>query len=479
MSNEKKFYITTPIFYPNAKPHMGHAYTVVLSDCLARYHRLVGDSTYLLSGLDENTQKMVNSARAVGKEPLEFLDGIASIFKNLYTELDISNDQFIRTTDRKAHWPGAQALWQKLVDSGDIYKKSYEGLYCVGHEAFVTEKDLVDGKCPDHATAPEFVKEENYFFRLSRYAQQLREKIASDELHIFPQSRKNEILSFIDKEGLDDVSFSRPRKADWPKGLGIPVPGDDSQVMYVWCDALSNYITALGYGRNDELFKTFWPADVHVIGKDILRFHAAIWPGMLMSAGLPLPKSLMVHGLILSGGKKMSKTLGNVIDSQDLLTEYGAEAVRYYLARHVTPFEDGDVTPESFKEVYNANLANGLGNLAARVMKLAETHLEKVDVPELVELPPEYVEAFEKFEINRAFDIIFSRVQALDQMITQTEPFKLVKTDLEAGKKLIADMAKELYRIGHFLTPFLPKTAEKIKEAVRTNKKPETLFPRK
>jgi len=479
---EKKFYLTTPIFYPNAKLHMGHAYTTTLSDVLVRYHRhFVEEKTYFLTGSDENTQKMVDSARKEGKEPLVFLDEIVDKFSGLFKTLDISYDQFIRTTDQQAHWPGAIALWNKLVESGDIYKKEYEGLYCTGHEAFITEKDLVDGKCPDHGTVPERIKEENYFFRLSRYTEDIRKKIISDELRIVPATRKREILSLFD-EGLQDVSFSRPRKADWPQGLGVPVPGDDSQVMYVWCDALSNYITALGYGRDDALYQEFWATNenrMHVIGKDILRFHAAIWPGMLLSAGLPLPKTILVHGFITSGGKKMSKTLGNVIDPEELLSEYGTDAVRYYLARHISPFEDGDLTREHFKEVYNADLANGLGNLSARIMQLAQTHLEKGTEPEWAGLPEEYTRALDGFEVNKALEFVWHRITLLDQKITETAPFKVVKTDLEAGKKIIFDLTQELYRIAQLLYPFMPEANIKIKEAIIANKKPENLFPRK
>lgn len=471
----KPFYLTTPIFYPNAKLHLGHAYTTTISDIIVRYHRLQGEKTYFLTGSDENTQKVVQAAAKVGQEPKVFLDSIIENFKTLFSSLDISYDQFIRTSDENIHWPGAIALWQKLVAAGDIYKKEYEGLYCVGHEAFVTEKDLVDGKCPDHGAVPEHIKEENYFFKLSKYTSAIKEKIISSELRIVPETRRNEILSLLES-GLEDVSFSRPRSV---ASIGIPVPGDDSQVMYVWCDALSNYITALGYGRDEKLFKKLWPADVHVIGKDILRFHAAIWPAMLLSVGLPLPKSLLVHGFITSGGKKMSKTLGNIIDPEELLAEYGTDAVRYYLARHISPFEDGDITREGFKELYNANLANGLGNLAARIMQLAQTHLTAPVAIEKPEYPKGYVSAFERYQVNEAFDEVFRRIQALDQTITQTEPFKVVKVDTEKGKELITNLVKELGVIAVLLEPFLPQTSKKISEAIATNKKPENLFPRK
>lgn len=262
---EKTFYLTTPIFYPNAKLHLGHAYVMTLADALARTERLTGRKVHFLAGSDENTQKMVDAAAKAGQEPLAFLDGIVANFVTLYSSLDISYDQFIRTTDQQVHWPGAQELWRRIDAAGDLYKKEYTGLYCVGHEAFLTEKDLVDGKCPEHGTEPERLSEENYFFRLSRYADVLREKIENDELRIVPQSRKKEILSFI-AGGLEDVSFSRPRKKSWPSDLGVPVPGDETQVMYVWCDALANYITALGFGRDEKLYKECWPADVHIIG---------------------------------------------------------------------------------------------------------------------------------------------------------------------------------------------------------------------
>lgn len=475
---EKHFYLTTPIFYPNAKLHLGHAYTTTLSDSIVRYHRLMGEKTYFLTGSDENTQKMVDSARKEGKEPIQFLDEIVGRFSTLFRELDISYDQFIRTTDQKQHWPGATALWNKLVEAGDIYKKEYEGLYCVGHEAFITDKDLVDGKCPDHGTVPEHLKEENYFFRLSKYNDIIKQKIESDELLIVPTSRKNEILSLL-STGLEDISFSRPHRADWPAGLGVPVPGDDSQVMYVWCDALSNYITALGYGRDDALYQEFWPG-MHVIGKDILRFHAAIWPAMLLSAGIQLPKQLLVHGFITSGGKKMSKTLGNVIDPEELLAEYGTDAVRYFLMRHISPFEDGDITRDAFKAAYNADLANGLGNLASRIMTLAEKYLPApIERPAADSFTREFTDAMGRFEVNKAVEYVWSRVQDLDKVLTETQPFKVVKVDVEKGKEMIAAAATELYLIARMLNPFMPRTSEAIKAAVLANKKPENMFPRK
>jgi methionyl-tRNA synthetase len=483
MANKTGFYITTPIYYPNAKLHMGHAYTTTVCDIVARYHRLMGEQTYFLSGADENTEKVVQAAEKEGKDVHAFLDGVVANFHDLYEKLEISNDQFIRTSDEARHWPGAQALWRKLVEAGDIYKAPYKGLYCVGAESFVTEKDLREGGlCPDHDEKPLEVQEENYFFRLSAYSARIREAIESGELEIVPAVRKNEILALIDR-GLEDVSFSRPAEK---VTLGIPVPDDPTQKMYVWCDALTNYLSALGYGTEDDSrFQAFWPADYHVVGKDILRFHAAIWPAMLLSAGLPLPKRVLVHGMITSGGRKMSKSLGNVIDPLELIEQYGAEAVRYYLAREISPFEDGDLTRESFHEAYTANLVNGLGNQVARIMKLAEMHLAAP--VELLAEDKEFDEHVSRrilsFELNQAMDLIFTAIARADLFIQETQPFKKIKSDVEderdEARRGIEKLVRHLYKIAVTLEPFLPETSENIKKAVLANRMPEALFPRK
>ena len=477
--NHKSFYITTPIFYPNATPHMGHAYTTLLSDVLARYHRSIGVETYFLTGTDEHTEKVIQAAAAQQQDPHEYLETIVERFKSLYARLNISYDQFIRTSDQVIHWPGVVEMWNRLEKAGDIYKSQYVGLYCVGCEAFLTEKDLVDGKCPDHGKAPEKVAEDNYFFRLSKYASQIERLIVSDSIRVVPASRKNEILSLIES-GLDDVSFSRPKeKMSW----GIPVPGDETQTMYIWMDALTNYITALGFGRGEENMR-LWPG-VHVIGKDILRFHAAFWPAMLLSAQLPLPKAILVHGMITSGGRKMSKTLGNIIDPSALIDEYGADAVRYYLARHVSPFEDGDLTHEHFKEAYNGNLSNGLGNQVARIMKLAQEHLDKpVDLPqEALVLQPAFKEFMEAFKVNDATALIWEHVAKADSYIQETQPFKLVKSedpaDRARAKGILSDLVVHLVRIATHLAPIMPETSEKILAAVKENTMPPSLFPRK
>ncbi|MES2213742.1 MAG: methionine--tRNA ligase [Patescibacteria group bacterium] len=472
----KKFYITTPIFYPNANLHMGHAYTITVCDILARAHKLQGDDTYFLTGSDENTGKILKIVAEKNQTVPEYLADVTEKFKDLYQKLNISYDQFIQTSDTEHHWPGAVAMWKKLVEAGDIYKSKYTGLYCVGCETFYTEKDLIDGKCPVHQTVPEKIEEENYFFRLSKYTSHIKEKIESDELCIVPATRKNEILALLGR-GLEDISFSRPIK-NVPHG--IPVPGDPEQVIYVWCDALVNYISALGYGRDDELFQKFWPANAHVIGKDILRFHTAIWPAMLLSAGLPLPKSILVHGLIISGGQKMSKSLGNVVDPYELISEYGTDAVRYYLAREVSLFEDSDMTLEKFKESYNGGLANGLGNLASRILTLSEKYLEKCpEIPEKSDFT-EYFAFFEKFEIQKAVDYVWGEIGELDKFIQTSEPFKVVKVDERKGKELISEMVVRLYRIARMLNPIMPETNVLLKKLIKENKKPEKpLFLRK
>jgi len=475
-----KFYITSPIFYPNGKPHMGHAYTTLVCDVLARFHRISGDETYLLTGTDENTSKVVQAAKKVNKDPKDFTNEIVNGFKDFYGTLEVSYDQFIRTSDEDVHWPGAREVWKRLESSGDLYKGKYKGFYCVGCEAFKTEKELVDGKCSDHNEEPQVIEEENYFFKLSKYTQKIKDLIESGELSIEPVARKNEILSLLN-EGLQDVSFSRPAKEiPW----GIPVPGDDSQTMYVWCDALTNYVSAVGFGRDEEMFNKFWPADVHVIGKDILRFHAAIWPAMLLSAGLELPKKIFVHGMILSEGKKMSKTLGNVLDPVEFIEKYGAESLRYFLCREVSPFEDSDMTREKFHESYTANLVNGIGNQVSRIMKLAETHLEgPVDVEDKP-LEEEFKKLLNEFNIQGACDLIWKHIQKADEYIQETEPFKKIKSDNEDEKKeaieIITKLVKHLWTIATHLEPVLPETSQKIREVVRDNKKPEKpLFERK
>ncbi|MFH1956657.1 MAG: methionine--tRNA ligase [Patescibacteria group bacterium] len=466
----EKFYITTAIDYLNGPPHLGHALEKIQADAIARSQRLAGKEVYFLTGTDDHGIKIVRSAEATGKNARDFADDNADKFIKLIKSLNISNDDFIRTSDQKRHWPGAQKLWQKLLEAGDIYKSKYKGYYCVGCEAYVTERDLVNGKCPYHDKEPEFIEEENYFFKLSRYSKEIKKIIESSELEILPSSRKNEVLSMMDGE-IFDISFSRPReKLSW----GVPVPNDDSQIMYVWCDALSNYISALGYGSEYDLkFKKYWPADMHVIGKDILRFHAILWPAMLMSAGLNLPKRFFVHGFILSGGKRMSKTTGNVIDPFELINEYGTDAFRYYFLREITPFEDGDITREKFKKAYNANLANGLGNLVSRIMKMSEQYVRHSVSNTLTP------SVMSNFELSKSMDLIWQKISELDLRIQETQPFKLIKTDENKAKEILGELVSGLYQIAMMLQPFLPETSEKILKSIETNKMPPPLFLRK
>ena len=361
-------YLTTSIVYTNALPHMGFALELVQADAVARWQRILGKDVWFLTGTDEHGLKIALQAEKSGKSPKIFCNQISQKYKKLTQELNISNSDFIRTTDRKKHWPGVFKLWKNLEIQGDIYKKDYKGHYCLGCEAFVLPRDLKNKKCPFHQKEPDSVKEKNYFFRLSKYSEEIFKIIDQDKIKIIPLSKKREALSFLEK-GLKDVSFSRPKeKVKW----GIPVPNDSSQAIYCWADALTNYISAIGYAGDNKRFKKYWPADVHFIGKDILKFHALIWPGMLLSLGLALPKKIFVHGFITSGGQKMSKTLGNVIDPFELIKKYGTDAVRYYLLREITSTGDGDFTLEKFKERYNADLASGVGNLVSRVRKMAE-----------------------------------------------------------------------------------------------------------
>ena len=497
----KKFFITTPIYYVNAKPHLGHAYATVLADIFARYARAQGAKTFFLTGTADHGEKIVRVAVASGMGPQAFVDQNVETFKSLYRKLSITNDYFIRNSDQEHHWPGAVALWNKIKASGDLYKGIYKGLYCIGCESFKTEKDLVEGKCPDHNTICEEIEEENYFFRLSKYADAIKNLLEKNEIEIIPASRKHELFNFIN-EGLQDLSFSRPEGAiPW----GIPVPEEDKQMMYVWCEELSNYISALGYGRSDdENFKIFWPADMHVVGKDILRFHAILWPAMLLSAGLPLPKKILAHGMLISGGRKMSKTIGNVIDPDDLVREYGVDAVRYYFAREVSPFDDGDITVEKFKEAYNANLANGLGNLVSRTLKMAEQYFEGkvtgdresampirtritevsalgdlagLNIPYMIanDILPRYHAHMANCEISKATDTVWELVGHLDQLVADYEPFKLIKTDKGSTERVIWSLLYGLREVTEMLVPVMPSTAEKIKTLVGAREEDETL----
>lgn len=478
-----KFYITTSIAYTNAKPHIGYALELVQADTLARYHRSKGQDVFFLTGTDDHGIKIYRSAQEKKISPKEFVDENIKAFRKLTQKLNISNDGFISTSDDAAHMAGAQKLWTKLIESGDIYKKSYEGMYCAGCEAFLTQRDLVDGKCPNHNKEPEILKEENYFFKLTKYKDEIIEKIKTDEIKIIPEARKNEILNIL-KE-LEDVSFSRPKeKLPW----GIPVPGDESQVMYVWCDALSNYLTGLGYGQKNEAnFEKFWPADVHCIGKDILRFHAAIWPAMLMSAKLKLPKQIFVHGWITSEGQKISKSLGNVVDPFEIIEKYGTDALRYYLLREIPATGDGDFSQKRFEEVYNGELIGQMGNALNRVVVMAKRY--NVNVPDkemIVDMIKRHVsesnnrlewtpESRLKVSLENTYDFsmslseVMNKVKTLNGYIELDKPWELAKDGKnEIMDKKFFDYFYYLYRISDNLEFFLPETAKKIKNQLET-----------
>ena len=487
--NKGKFYITTSIAYVNAPPHVGFALESIQADVLARYHLIKGYDVFFLTGTDEHGVKIARAAEAEGKEPKKFVDENAEKFRALKEVLNLSWNDFIRTSDQKRHWPGAQKLWIKLYDAGDLYKKNYRGLYCVGHEAFVTEKDLVNGKCVDHEREPEIIEEENWFFRLSKYSKEIESRIKNQELRVFPETRANEILSLI-KGGLEDVSFSRPRKdLSW----GIPVPNDSEHTMYVWCDALANYITALGYGQEENYkFSKWWPADLHVIGKDILRFHVAIWPGMLLAAGLSLPKAIFVHGFITVGGQKMAKSIGNVIDPSELTQKYGIDPVRYYLLREIPSGEDGDFSYKKFEDRYNGDLANGLGNLVARVAALGEKispinfhfgrDIDATAKKETENVFGAYEKCLEEIKLNEALASIWTLISFGDKYINDKRPWEI--SDKEELRKIIASAGYLIGTITNLLNPFLPETSDKIREQISFEdsiikiKKGGNLFPR-
>ncbi len=474
----KNIFLTTTLPYVNAEPHIGFALELVHADIIARYRRLMGDEVFFNTGTDEHGQKIAQRAAEEGRDPQSYTDEYAAKFRFLKERLGLSDDlHFIRTTDPH-HKAAAQEMWRRCLAQGDIYKKKYKGLYCVGDEMFLKESDLVEGKCPNHPTMePQEIEEENYFFRLSNYQGQLAEYLSREGV-IVPEWRRQEALAFV-QSGLEDFSISREKsRLSW----GVAVPDDEAQVMYVWFDALTNYISTLGWPEDAEgNFEKFWEKGdtLQLAGKDQVRFQSIMWQAMLMSAGLPTTKQIFYHGFITSGGQKMSKSLGNVIDPIKIVDEYGIDALRYFLARHVHPFEDSDVTMDTFKEAYNADLANGLGNLAARILQLAQSNLERPAKVEFTPYPQAFTEALSAYRFSDAAEYIASRIQALDQKINKTEPFKVVKSDPEKGREIIEDLVRELAAIDLLLEPLVPETSKKIIEAILANKKPENLFPRK
>jgi methionyl-tRNA synthetase len=489
-SDQEKFYITTPIFYPNGELHIGHTYTASVCDFFARMARLQGKQTYFLTGADENSLKIQNKADELGQGVIEYLDQQAKNVKLLFEQLDISYDQYIRTTNKERHHTGVIALWNKLKEKGDIYEGFYEGYYCVGCEGFKTEKDLVNSLCPDHGTKPDFIKEKNYFFKLTKYTDKVKELLLSDSVKIFPESRKNEALKIIEND-LFDISFSRPNKGQINV---IPVPGDETQGIYVWGDALVNYISALGYGSEGDdqpegLYNMFWNNDlsksVHVIGKDILKFHSFIWPAMLLAADIPLPKNIIIHGLMQSGGRKMSKTIGNVISPLDMINKIGPEGLRFYFANNIPVFDDGEITEDLIVSNYNAYLSNGLGNLTNRLIKMMISYdvsvnfdnIEKTDLYK--RLDKNLNKTLTDFDINFYTNSLWKELSAIDADIQTKEPFKLFKTNPVEARKIVQDMMIRFYTIIRFIEPVLPKKVPAIIQHIYDREMPVApLFPK-
>jgi methionyl-tRNA synthetase len=479
-----KYYLTTAIPYVNAKPHVGHALEFVQADVIKRYRQSLNEKVLLLSGADENAIKNVQAAEKEGVEIQKFLDTHSKEFEELAKALGIKFDVFQRGSS-SAHHKASQKLWELCAE--DIYKKEYKGLYCVGCELFY-ERDELDekGECYEHPGKPlEEVSESNYFFKLSKYEQKIKDIIEKNELKIYPENRKNEILGFL-KGGLKDISISRSNERT--KNWGVPVPGDESQRMYVWFDALNIYQSGVGFNSDEKTYKEWWPADLHVIGKGIIRFHAVYWPAFLLSAGLPLPKALFVHGYFTVDGQKMSKTIGNVIDPFEITEKYGTDALRYYLLSEISPFSDGDFSVKRLEEVYNADLANGLGNLISRVSKLCESagfrQSSSPKAPHLIAEHDEYRNLLEEFKFNEAISLIWSKIKTLDKFINEEKPWELLK--LAGNRKgrdlnsLLSHAVDQITEIGLLLEPFLPEASNKIRAQFSKQeiKQEKPLFPR-
>jgi methionyl-tRNA synthetase len=469
-----KFYLTTPIYYVNDIPHVGHAYTTIAADVLARYHRILGDQTFFLTGTDEHGAKVAEAAKARGLEPKEFCDEVAPNFRETWRKLNISHDYFIRTTD-PGHEKIVSDFLLKIYENGDIYKGTYEGLYCVGCEKFLTEVDLVDGLCPYHKKKPVKQGEENYFFRLSQYVQKLIKAISDpkdpNHYQIGPESRYNEVLSKL-KLGVGDISISRA-EVTW----GIPIPWDPTQTIYVWVDALINYYSATLITQRPNL----WPAELHLMAKDILWFHAVIWPAMLIAAGLKPPKEVFAHGFFTVEGEKMSKTIGNVILPEALVDKFGADGTRYLLLSEFPFGSDGDLSLKRLEERYNSDLANGLGNLVQRLAALAQKAGVSVEPPaEKPLLDLSYRTSLDKKDFQGALNYIWKKISSTDKKIENTKPWELIKRDPQKAETVLDNLVRQIREINELLLPFMPETAAKIHEQFKGPRigRGEALFPR-
>ncbi len=468
IENKKGFYITSAIPYVNAAPHIGHAFEFIQTDIIARSNRIRGNAAFLLTGADENSLKNVKAAEKLGISTAELVDRNTELFERLEKSLNISFDAFSRssTAAKAEHWPGVSKLWELIGKNGDIYKKNYKGLYCVGCEQFYKESELKNGLCPEHLTKPEIVEEENYFFKLSKYQDKLEELIRSNKLRIIPEQKKNEVLGFI-KEGLEDFSISR--SVDRAKGWGIPVPNDKSQIIYVWLDALSLYITGIGFGTDDAKFKKWWPADVHVIGKGIIKFHALYWPAFLLSAGIDLPEAIFVHGYLTVDKQKISKSLGNVVDPLKLLETYSADELRYYLTKDIPTFDDGDFSESALKDRINKELLGDLGNLVNRVLTLVEnskieSFAGKNELESSLDLQS-IEKKLDEYELHNALNEIMDFVRLCNKYVNDKKPWTLQGSELGGT---LYNLLEALRVVSILLYPFIPSASERIAEKLGT-----------